>query len=70
MTAGDINNVRVTEATQAGSNGKVESIIRVQFNVGQHGPFVEVFKKDSFDPVAANTKLQTFANTLAMLPGN
>jgi hypothetical protein len=41
--------------------------VRIDYNVGDHGPFSEVFPKEGFNAQAAKLKLQQMADQLRQL---
>ena len=43
--------------------------MRVQFKVGDDGPFFERFRKEEFTPAAVEDKLSTFARDLKRMRG-
>lgn len=61
---------RITEIAGVDATGKPTSTIRVEFNVGSHGPFYETFPKKDFTAAAAKQKLDSFAQTITGLTGN
>lgn len=58
---------RVTETVQLNPAGQPRTVEAVEFTVGEHGPFQEVFEKTEFNSVAVRAKLQQFANQLQQL---
>jgi len=61
---------RVVEEPSFSATGQSQPIIRVEFKVGSHGPFVERFVKSEFNSGAVNAKLQQFAQQLGGLAGS
>jgi hypothetical protein len=50
--------------------GKLTPMLRVEFTVGEHGPFSQEFPRATFNPVVARTALEEFARQLQQLsPG-
>lgn len=57
--------LRFSEETTATPQGERATFVRVDFNVGTHGPFTERFDKRTYDPVKVNSALNEFAAKLA-----
>lgn len=60
--------VRITrqlEDARFSTDGKMSAIIRVEFMVGDHGPFVERFPKDGFTGQSRDDRLNAFAREIA-----
>lgn len=58
----DIKIVNVAEDTRFDrDNGSRFAIIRVTYRVGDHGPFVERFEKDTYSMEVRDAKLNAFA---------
>jgi membrane protein YdbS with pleckstrin-like domain len=55
--------VKIVKQTQDHrfDNGTTVPIIRVQFTVGPHGPFLQKFDMDGFTAAARDTALNAFA---------
>jgi len=65
---GAIKVIRVIdEQTIDANNGKPVQQVRVDFMVGNHGPFIERFPKETFDPSIVNAKLADFKSKLDTL---
>ena len=60
---------KITEAQGLDATGKAQTVVRVQFMVGTHGPFFEQFPKAGFDPSAALASVTAFATKLGLLTG-
>jgi hypothetical protein len=58
---------RVTEESALAADRTVQTVIRVDFTVGAHGPFTERFPKTAFSPESARAKLDEFARGLQRL---
>jgi len=58
---------KITEAQVPDGAGKAQTVVRVQFMVGSHGPFVEQFPKATFDPASALAQVTAFAQKLGLL---
>lgn len=61
---------KISEESGLDSAGKAVMNMRVQFMVGQHGPFVERFPKAGFDPTAVQQSVTAFAQKLHLLTAN
>jgi hypothetical protein len=69
MDANDYT-VRITKVGQEqayNADGKLVDTLRVDFNVGNHGPFIKRFAAAGFDQNAAKAELQQFALSLQQL---
>ena len=58
---------KVAETTGFDHTGKAVTQVRIDYNVGDHGPFSEVFPKEGFNAQAAKLKLQQMADQLRQL---
>ena len=67
MSAEPVHITRITETIGRLEAGKLTVMMRVEFMVGEHGPFAQEFPRATFDPVAARTALETFARQLQQL---
>lgn len=56
--------VRITESPQFDETGRLRTIVRVEFTVGPHGPFTEVFDKEGFTFEVARARMEHFAAQL------
>lgn len=65
MLTDGVRIVRQLEDARFSQDGKHIAIIRVEFMVGDHGPFVERFPKDGFTAATRDDKLNTFAREIA-----
>lgn len=61
MLPDDVVITRQTQDATWNQDGTSTPIIRVEFLVGKHGPFVEKFKKDDYTGLARDAKLTAFA---------
>lgn len=62
--------VKVTKVTQEqaySADGKLSDVVRVEFMIGDHGPFTKRFAASNFDQNAAKQELQTFAASIQQL---
>lgn len=48
---------RVSEVSIPQSGGGSKSLLRIEWKAGDHGPFVETFDKETFEPNAVNAAL-------------
>ncbi len=60
---------KVSEEPSFDNLGRAHAFIRVDFNVGDHGPFTERFPKETYDAAVVRAKLEQFANSLQQLGG-
>jgi len=58
---------RQSVQTQLNANGSIQRLIRVDFMVGDDGPFDLSFDAEAFNAETANQKIQEFANQIAAL---
>jgi hypothetical protein len=56
--------IRISQEQLQGATGKLEPMIRVDFKVGDHGPFTEHFPKTGYNPAAVAQSLNTFAQQI------
>lgn len=61
MLDNGIKVIRTVEDAKYKIDGTRESIIRVEYMVDNHGPFVERFPKDSYTAITRDQKLNDFA---------
>lgn len=61
MLDADVKVTRTQEDRRIDTLGKITNIIRVEFMVGAHGPFVERFDKDVYSAIVRDQKLNDFA---------
>ena len=61
MLDADIKIIRQMEDARFGLDGTATYHIRVEFMVGNHGPFVERVAKDGFTAATRDVVLNTFA---------
>ncbi|MGC9969432.1 MAG: hypothetical protein ABSE56_02460 [Bryobacteraceae bacterium] len=64
MTDQPVKITRISEVTAIGADRTPQTMLRVEFTVGTHGPFSEMFPKAGFSPEAARAKLEEFARGL------
>jgi hypothetical protein len=57
----DIVVTRIAEDRRLGAGEKIVSHIRVEYKVGDHGPFVEHFPKEVYTMEVRDAKLNAFA---------
>jgi hypothetical protein len=57
----DIKIIRQIEDARFDQDGTTHNIIRVEFTVGKHGPFVERFDRVTFTAQGRDDKLSAFA---------
>lgn len=60
---------RVLETTDFGDKGQSVPSVRVEFKVGEHGPFSINLPKSQFTAIAANAKIQEYAQHVMGLQG-
>lgn len=58
----------VTELAGVDNLGRPTSQIRVEYMVGAHGPFYEMFAKNEFTATNVQQKLDAFAQQINSLP--
>jgi len=58
---------RVSEETGAETGGQPAAYIRVEFKVGDDGPFVHRFRKAEYKPELARAHLDQFARDIQAL---
>lgn len=64
---GAIKILKISQEQDLTAPGPPRFYIRVDFNVGDHGPFTERFPKETFDTNSANAALLAFAQKVAAL---
>lgn len=64
MREDDISIVRQTEDRKLDAVGQAVPFIRVEFKVGNHGPFVEKFDKATFTGDIRDRRLNEFAREI------
>jgi len=67
MPAEEVRITRITETIGRLEAGKLTPMLRVEFTVGEHGPFSQEFPRATFNPVVARTALEEFARQLQQL---
>jgi hypothetical protein len=67
MNDNTVKILKISETAQLDVNGMLKQFISVQFNVGQHGPFMETVPKSEYNAAAFKAKLDQFAQSLAPL---
>ena len=60
---------RVIETTDVDDRGRPIQAVRVEFKLGEHGPFSVTLAKNVFTAAAANQKIQEFAASVQGLQG-
>jgi hypothetical protein len=60
----DIKTTRVDQSSQLTPRGDIEPVFRVQFYVGDHGPFTIMFKQADFIPEKIKAAQEQVASTL------
>lgn len=58
---------KVSETTRFDHAGKATQYYQVDYTVGDHGPFSELFPKESFTAADARAKLQQHVDQLQQL---
>lgn len=58
---------KVAQEQAYSADGKLTDVVRVDFMVGEHGPFSKRFTSSGFDQAAAKLELQTFAQSIQQL---
>jgi hypothetical protein len=61
--------VRIVEEFAQGPDGRGQMVIRIDFTVGDHGPFTKRFPKDTYNAAAARRELEDFARDIGMVTG-
>lgn len=67
--ADDVKVLKIDEETAFLDGGKLEQRMRVQFKVGEHGPFFRSFPKEGFSGGAAKLALEDYAREVRALKG-
>lgn len=57
----------IREEFQFTDRGRPEPVMRVEFFVGEDGPFYHTFPRATFEPASARTELERFARQLSDL---
>lgn len=60
---------RIFEASTIGDKGQTIKAIRVEFKVGEHGPFSIELPAAGFSAAAANQKISEFVSHLNQIQG-
>lgn len=58
---------RVVEETGIGQDGRPIQMLRIEFMVDQHGPFLLRFAKQGFNAQAARLQMDQFAREIGQL---
>lgn len=66
--AEDVRVLRIDEELRFDELGKPVEQMRVQFKVGEHGPFFRRYPKENFSAFATKQDLEQFARELRDLP--
>jgi hypothetical protein len=61
---GDVRVTRTSEDTVFDDAGKMQPMVRVEFKVGEDGPFVKHFPKEGFSGLSVKAQLEEFAREL------
>lgn len=61
--------LRVVETSDVSDQGRAVPSLRIEFNIGSHGPFTVVLPKKDFTAQAANQKINEFKSHLTQLQG-
>lgn len=69
MTALDVKIIKIDEEVKFLDGGKLDTYMRVQFKVGDHGPFFKSFPKEGFTGAAAKVALEDYAREVRALNG-
>jgi len=62
-----LNITKVTQEQAYDAAGKLHDVIRVDFKLGEHGPFTKRFTASGFDQNAAKAEIQQFALSIQQL---
>jgi hypothetical protein len=65
----DVKVIGVREQNTLNPAGGITKVIVLTYMVGTQGPFTLLTTQTDLNSGAANTAMQNFANTLALLPG-
>lgn len=65
----DYRITRQTEETIFDAAGKLERRIRVEFMVGEDGPFSRTFDKEGFSAITAKPQIDAFVRELRAMRG-
>jgi hypothetical protein len=63
----DITIVKQDEEVKFDDAGKIVEQVRISFKVGNDGPFIRRFPKDTFNAVDARNQLEAFARELRQM---
>ncbi len=58
---------RISHQSELGANNLVQKLVRVDFRVGDDGPFNMSFREEAFDQQQAFTEISKFADNLTAL---
>lgn len=61
---GEVKVTRTSEETTFDDGGKMVPMVRVEFKVGDDGPFIKHFPKDGFSGLSVKSQLEDFAREL------
>jgi putative protein kinase ArgK-like GTPase of G3E family len=67
--ADEVKVLKIDEETAFTDDGKLEQRMRVQFKVGNHGPFFRTFPKEGFSGGSAKLALEEYAREVRALNG-
>ena len=62
--AGEVKVTRTSEETTFDDAGKMLPMVRVEFKVGDDGPFIKHFPKEGFSGLSVKSQLEDFAREL------
>lgn len=60
----DVTLLRVQETTMPGERGALVKAVRVEFMIGDHGPFTEMFPREGLSGPAIRQKTEALAREL------
>ncbi len=58
---------RVTESSELARDGRVRPVMRIEYMVGEHGPFMLSMPTDEYTPDAARMRMEEFARGIERL---
>ncbi len=64
----DVTVSKIVEDRRVSRDGVTFSEIRVEFRVGEHGPFIEQFPKNTYSKMVRDQKLNDFARDIRTTP--
>jgi len=60
--------VSIRDVTEVGPDGRPRYTIRVEFLVGQYGPFVESISREHFSAAVLRQRMEAIAREIEQLP--